>query len=444
MARAAGRRQAGGRLIAMTDTVPHGPDNARRVVEAVWRMDSAKIVAALTRTVRDLDLAEDLAGQALVEALEQWPDTGVPRNPAAWLTAVATRRAIDGWRRRDRLDERYATLARELRDDAAGFDTDAWDPDRIDDDVLRLMFVACHPVLNRNAQVALTLRVVGGLTSDEIAKAFLTRTTAVQQRIVRAKKTLTAARVPFEVPAREEFPERLGAVLGVVYLIFNEGYAASSGEEWIRKDLGDEALRLGRVLAELLPGEPEVHGLVALMELTASRFAARTTPSGEPVLLADQDRTRWDRAQINRGLAALARADAIGRGRGPYGLQAAIAECHSRAPTFEDTDWDRIVLLYDILARVAPSPVVDLNRAAALSMARGPAAALEDIDRLVASGALAGYHLLPSVRGELLRRLGRAVEARGELLEAARLTGNERERSVLLAKAEEVRESFGL
>ncbi|MFI6754774.1 RNA polymerase sigma factor [Rhodococcus coprophilus] len=428
----------------MSETRPHGPDDARRVVEAVWRMESAKIVAALTRTVGDLDLAEDLAGQALLAALEQWPGTGVPRNPAAWLTSVATRRAIDGWRRRDRLDERYAYLARELRDDASKFDTDAWDPDRIDDDVLRLMFVACHPVLNRNAQVVLTLRVVGGLSTDEIAKAFLTRTTAVQQRIVRAKKALTAARVPFEVPDREAFPSRLSAVLGVIYLIFNEGYVASSGDDWIRADLADEALRLGRILAELLPEEHEVHGLVALMELTASRFAARATPDGEPILLADQDRTRWNRAQINRGIAALARADAIGRGRGPYGLQAAIAECHSRALTFEDTDWDRIVLIYEILARVAPSPVVDLNHAAALSMAEGPAVALEHVDRLAASGTLAGYHLLPSVRGELLRRVGRRVEARGELLEAARLTGNERERAVLLAKAEEVRESFDL
>lgn len=425
----------------MTD-MSHGLDDARRVVEAVWRMESAKIVAALTRTVGDLDLAEDLAGQALLEALEQWPGTGLPRNPAAWLTSVATRRAIDGWRRRDRLDERYAYLARELRNDAAAFDRDAWDPDRIDDDVLRLMFVACHPVLNRNAQVVLTLRVVGGLSTDEIAKAFLTRTTAVQQRIVRAKKALTAARVPFEVPDRQDFPIRLSAVLGVIYLIFNEGYVASSGDEWIRADLADEALRLGRILAELLPEEPEVHGLVALMELTASRFAARATPDGKPILLADQDRTRWNRAQINRGNAALARADAIGRGRGPYGLQAAIAECHSRALTFEDTEWDRIVLLYEILARVAPSPVVDLNHAAALSMAEGPEVALEHVDRLAASGTLAGYHLLPSVRGELLRRLGRGVEARGELLEAARLTGNERERAVLLAKAEEVRESF--
>ncbi len=441
MARATGHRQAGSRLTEMSETT-QGLDDARRVVEAVWRMEAAKIVAALTRTVGDLDLAEDLAGQALVEALEQWPATGIPRNPAAWLTSVATRRAIDGWRRRDRLDERYAYLARELRNDASAFDRDVWDPDRIDDDVLRLMFVACHPVLNRNAQVVLTLRVVGGLSTDEIAKAFLTRTTTVQQRIVRAKKALTTARVPFEVPEREEFPSRLGAVLGVIYLIFNEGYAASSGGEWIRADLADEALRLARILAELLPDEPEVHGLVALMELTASRFAARATPSGEPILLADQDRTRWNRAQINRGLAALARADAIGRGRGPYGLQAAIAECHSRALTFEDTDWDRIVLIYEMLAQVAPSPVVDLNHAAALSMAKGPAVALEHVDRIAESGALAGYHLLPSVRGELLHRLGRTAEARGELLEAARLTGNERERAVLLAKAESVRESF--
>ena len=413
-------------------------ERARRAVEAVWRIESAKIVAALTRMVGDLDLAEDLAGQALLEAIEQWPAGGVPRNPAAWLTAVAKRRAIDGWRRRDLLDERYAAIARDL--DASRFDDEAWDPDRIDDDVLRLMFIACHPVLGRKAQVALTLRVVGGLTTEEIARAFMIPTATVQQRIVRAKKTLTAAKVPFEVPPRAEFANRLSAVLNVLYLVFNEGYAATSGSEWMRADLGAEALRLARILAELVPQEPEAHGLVALMEPTAARFGARTTPTGEPILLADQDRTRWDRAQITRGVAALARADAVGRGRGPYALQAAIAECHARAATFEDTDWETIVLLYEALGQVAPSPVVELNRAAAVSMAYGPAPALEYVDKLVADGELAGYHLLPSVRGELLRQLGRIDEARAELLEAARLTGNERERAVLLAKAEELRD----
>lgn len=418
------------------------PDKAvreatRRAVDAVWRIESAKIVATLTRTVGDLDLAEDLAAQALLEAIEQWPAAGIPRNPAAWLTSVATRRAIDGWRRSERLDERYAYIARELDNDASRFDEVTWDPDRIDDDVLRLMFIACHPVLNRKAQVALTLRVVGGLTTEEIANAFLTPTATVQQRIVRAKKALTASKAVFEVPAREEFSQRLGAVFGVLYLVFNEGYAASSGDEWMRTDLSSEALRLARILAELVPRESEAHALVALMELTASRFGARTTSSGEPILLADQDRTRWDRTQISRGLAALERADAVGRG-GPYGLQAAIVECHARATTFADTDWKRIVILYEALAQLAPSPVVDLNHAAAVSMAYGPEPALEFVDKLVESGALAGYHLLPSVRGELLSRLGRNDEARAELLEAARLTGNERERAVLIAKADAV------
>jgi RNA polymerase sigma factor (sigma-70 family) len=416
-------------------------DAARNAVDAVWRIDGAKIVAALTRTVGDLDLAEDVAGQALLEAIEQWPVSGVPRNPAAWLTAVATRRAIDGWRRRERLDDRYARFARELENDANSFDEDGWDPDRIDDDVLPLIFMACHPVLNRKAQVALTLRVVGGLTTEEIAKAFLVPTATMQQRIVRAKKTLTAAKVVFEVPPREEFPSRLSAAFGVLYLIFNEGYAASSGTEWMRTDLSGEALRLSRILAELVPGEPEAHGLVALMELSASRFAARTTADGEPILLADQDRARWDRTQITRGLVALARADDVGRGRGPYGLQAAIAECHARATTFEDTDWKKIVLLYEALQQLAPSPVVDLNHAAAVSMAYGPAPALEYVDKLVASGELAGYHLLPSVRGELLGRLGRTEEARAELVEAARLAGNEREKAVLIAKADALRDS---
>lgn len=401
----------------------------------MWRIESAKILATLTRTVGDLELAEDLAGQALLEAVEQWPTSGVPRNPAAWLISVARRRAIDGWRRKDRLDERYTHFARELENDASALETETWDPDRIDDDILRLIFVACHPVLNRKAQVALTLRVVGGLTTEEIAKALLISTATVQQRIVRAKKTLTAAKVAFEVPGREEFASRLGGVLSVVYLVFNEGYAASSGEEWMRTDLSNEALRLARILAELVPQEPEVHGLVALMELTASRFGARTDPDGVPILLSEQNRTRWDRGQITRGLASLARADAIGRGRGPYSLQAGIAECHAVAATFADTDWKRIVLLYEALQQLAPSPVVDLNLAAAVSMAYGPVIGLEYVDKLVSAGTLSGYHLLPSVRGDLLAQVGRIDEARIELLEAARLAGNERERAVLIAKA---------
>ncbi len=429
----------------------------------MWRIESVKILATLTRTVGDLDLAEDLAGQALLEAVEQWPTSGVPRNPAAWLTSVARRRGIDGWRRKDRLDERYAHFARELQNGASIVESEPWDPDRIDDDILRLIFIACHPVLNRKAQVALTLRIVGGLTTEEIAKALLISTATVQQRIVRAKKTLTAAKVAFEVPEREEFARRLGGVLSVVYLVFNEGYAASSGEEWMRTDLSNEALRLARILAELVPQEPEVHGLVALMELTASRFGARTDPDGVPILLSEQNRTRWDRGQITRGLASyfaltwtqadigqlrvavdrrcpiggddLARADAIGRGRGPYGLQAGIAECHAVAATFADTDWNRIVLLYEALQQLAPSPVVDLNLAAAVSMAYGPVIGLEYVDKLVSAGTLSGYHLLPSVRGELLAQVGRIDEARIELLEAARLAGNERERAVLIAKA---------
>lgn len=410
-------------------------ENVRREVEAVWRIESAKILATLTRTVGDLDLAEDLAGQALLEAVEQWPISGVPRNPAAWLTSVARRRAIDGWRRKDRLDERYAHFARELENGASIVESEPWDPDRIDDDILRLIFVACHPVLNRKAQVALTLRVVGGLTTEEIAKAFLISTATVQQRIVRAKKALTAAKVAFEVPERAEFAGRLGGVMSVVYLVFNEGYAASSGEEWMRTDLSNEALRLARILAELVPQEPEVHGLVALMELTASRFGARTGPDGVPILLSEQNRTRWDRGQITRGLASLARADAIGRGRGPYSLQAGIAECHAVAATFADTDWKRIVLLYEALQQLAPSPVVDLNLAAAVSMAYGPVLGLEYVDKLVSAGTLSGYHLLPSVRGDLLAQVGRIDEARIEILEAARLAGNERERAVLIAKA---------
>jgi RNA polymerase sigma factor (sigma-70 family) len=415
---------------------PADPESARRAVAAVWRIESARIVATLTRAVGDFALAEDLAQDALAEALAQWPSTGVPANPGAWLTTVAKRRAIDGWRRRERYDERLAAIAHDLeaeQSDAAG--TPPWDPDRIDDDVLRLVFVSCHPVLSREARVALTLRVVGGLTSEEIARAFLVPTATVQQRIVRAKKTLGAANVPFEVPDRAEFPERLGAVLGVLYLIFNEGHAASSGAEWMRPELSREAIRLGRQLAELVPQEPEVHGLVALMELTAARFPARLDRNGDPVMLTEQDRRRWDRGRIARGRAALARADALGRGRGAYALQAAIAECHDVAASVEDTDWEQITLLYEALGRLAPSPVVELNRAVAVSMADGPEAGLRIVDELAASGALANYHLLPSVRAELLERLGRTDEARAEFARAARLTANERERAVLLARA---------
>ncbi|MFD4420728.1 RNA polymerase sigma factor [Agromyces sp. NPDC058484] len=416
-----------------------GTESARRAVEAVWRIESARIVATLTRAVGDFGLAEDLAQEALVDALAQWPESGVPRNPGAWLTTVAKRRAIDGWRRRERYDERLAAITHDLEQEQAEA-TDVsgalpWDPDRIDDDVLRLVFVSCHPVLSREARVALTLRVVGGLSSEQIARAFLVPTATVQQRIVRAKKTLAAAKVPFEVPDRAEFGERLGGVLGVLYLVFNEGHTASSGEDWMRPELGREAIRLGRVLAELTPSEPEVHGLVALMELTAARFPARLDAAGDPVLLADQDRARWDRGRISRGRAALARADAVGRGRGAYALQAAIAECHAVAASVDETDWDRIVVLYEALGRLAPSPVVELNRAAAVAMATGPASALRIVDELVAGGRLAGYHLLPATRGELLLRLGRAGEARAEFAVAARLAGNDRERAALEAKA---------
>lgn len=409
--------------------------SAERAVAAVWRIESARIVGALTRMVGDFGLAEDLAQEALVDALRQWPAEGVPRNAGAWLTAVAKRKAIDGWRRAERLDARVAVLAHDLEREQDEAPDLLWDPDAVDDDVLRLMFIACHPVLSREAQVALTLRVVGGLSSEEIARAFLVPTATVQQRIVRAKKTLAAAHVPFEVPPREEHAERVGAILGVLYLIFNEAHAAGSGPEWMRPELSDEAIRLGRVLAALMPREPEVHGLVALMELTAARFAARVDGNGDPVLLADQDRRRWDRGRITRGRAALAAADALGRGRGAYGLQAAIAECHAVAESVDGTDWDRIVLLYEALGRISPSPVVELNRAAAVAMATGPASALRIIDQLSASGALRGYHLLPATRGELLRRLGREDEARSEFAIAAAIAGNDRERALLERKA---------
>lgn len=419
--------------------------SAREAVGAVWRIESARIVGALARYTGDFALAEDLAQEALAAALVAWPRDGMPRDPAAWLTAVGRRRAIDAFRRRAALDERYAALAHDLGEGgiAAGApahtDPDVlFDPDRIDDDVLALMFVACHPLLSADARVALTLRVVGGLTSDEIARAFLAPTATVQARITRAKNTLSAAAVPFEVPASEERRERLGSVLSVVYVIFTEGSTATSGDDLIRPDLAQEATRLGRVLARLVPDEPEVHGLLALLELTAARFPARTGPDGNPVLLADQDRRRWDLAAIRRGRAALARAVRVGRGLGAYGLQAAIAECHAVAASVQDTDWERVLVLYEALGRLAPSPVVELNRAVALSMTRGPAAALHVVDDLVAGEQLTGSHLLASVRGELLTRLGRAEEARSELAHAIRLCGNTRERAVLERKLRDV------
>lgn len=402
----------------------------RRTIDAVWRIEGARVVAVLARMVGDVGLAEDLAQEAVADALVQWPESGVPRNAGAWLTTVAKRKAIDGWRRRDRLDERYRAIARDLE----AHSHDEWEP--IDDDVLRLIFTACHPVLGRDAQVAMTLRVVGGLTAEEIARMFFVGVPTMQQRIVRAKKTLTAARVPFEVPEPQEWPARLGGVLGVLYLIFTEGYAATTGERWIRSDLANEALRLGRVLAELAPAEPEVHGLVALMEFQASRFAARTGADGTPVLLADQDRARWDHSQITRGDTALARADALGRGRGNYALQASIAQCHAHAASVAETDWEKIVLLYEALGELTPNPVVHLNRAVAVSMTSGPAAALTIVDEIAAAGSLRGSHLLPSVRGELLAQMGRFEEARSALTEAAACAANERQRGVLLSKAE--------
>lgn len=422
-----------------------GESTGREAVAAVWRIESARIVGALARYTGDFALAEDLAQEALAEALVAWPRDGVPRNPAGWLLTVGRRRAIDTYRRRSALDDRYAALARDLgeggaasgpvpADPARDADDVLWDPDRIDDDTLALMFVSCHPVLSREAQVALTLRVLGGLTSDEIAKASLSPTATVQARITRAKKTLGAARVPFALPPPAERAQRLGSVLNVVYLIFTEGSSASSGTEAIRFDLAGEAQRLARVLARLMPDEPEVHGLLALLELTGARFPARTGPDGEPVLLEQQDRRRWDQAAIRRGRAALARAERVGRGLGAYGLQAAIAECHAVAGSVEATDWPRIVLLYEALGRLAPSPVVELNRAVAVCMADGPAAALSIVDGLAADDALAASHLLPSVRGELLTRLGRTDEARAELRLAVRRCDNDRDRTVLSRK----------
>ncbi|MEV4512834.1 RNA polymerase sigma factor [Dactylosporangium sp. NPDC049525] len=417
---------------------------ARRAVEAVWRIESARIVGALARYTGDFELAEDVAQEALAEALVSWSRDGAPDNPVGWLLATARRRAIDSFRRRSARDDRYASLAGQLTEGeaATGAVTPAgraddlpWDPDRIDDDILALMFVACHPVLAPEARVALTLRTVGGLTSEEIARAFLVPVPTVQARITRAKKTIAAAKVPFELPPAGERRERLGGVLSVLYVIFTEGSTATAGDNLLRPDLAYEAIRLARMLAAVLPGEPEVYGLQALFELTAARFPARTGPDGEAVLLEDQDRRLWDRSAIRRGIAALGTASDLGRGLGPYGLQAGIAACHATAASVGETDWDHVVLLYEALGRIAPSPVVELNRAVAVAMASGPQRALSIVDELVATDRLPGSHLLPGVRGELLIRLGRTAEARKELELAARLCHNARERAVLLRKA---------
>ena len=409
-----------------------------RAIDAVWRMESPRLVAALTRMVRDVGIAEDLAQDALVAALEQWPESGVPDNPGAWLMATAKHRAIDHFRRNARLQRKQEELGREKEErEMAVPDFAAALDDHVGDDLLRLVFISCHPVLPSEARVALTLRLLGGLTTEEIARAFLVPEPTVAQRIVRAKRTLAEKRVPFEVPRGEELAARLSSVLAVIYLIFNEGYAATEGDDWLRPTLCEDALRLGRVLAGLAPQEPEVHGLVALMEIQASRFAARVDQAGAPILLLEQNRAEWDQLLIRRGLAALEQASQLdATGQGPYVLQAEIAACHARAWRAEETDWPRIVALYEALARIAPSPVIDLNRAVAVSMAFGVAAGLEVVDTLTAEGALENYHLLPSVRGDLLHKLGRLDEARAEFERAAALTRNGRERQLLLARAD--------
>ena len=407
----------------------------RRAIDAVWRIESARLIAGLARMVRDVGRAEDLAQDALVAALEQWPESGVPDNPGAWLMAVGKRRAIDQIRRDVRLERKVDELGRALELADTTPDPEASAADDIGDDLLRLIFTSCHPVLSMDARVALTLKVLGGLSTPEIARAFLVPETTVAQRIVRAKRALADAKVPFEVPSGPELAERLASVLEVVYLIFNEGYAATAGDDWMRPELCSDALRLGRILAVLAPKEPEVHGLVALMEIQASRSRARTSPSGEPILLLDQDRSRWDQLLIRRGLAALRRAEELGGG--PYTLQAAIAACHARAVRPEQTDWRRIATLYTALNQVTPSPIVELNRAVAVSMADGPGAALPIVDALDSEPALRGYHLLPSVRGDLLERLGRFSEAQVEFERAAALTNNTRERDLLHRRATE-------
>ncbi|WP_082014694.1 RNA polymerase sigma factor [Streptacidiphilus jiangxiensis] len=417
---------------------------ARAAVEAVWRIEAPRLVAALTRLVRDLDIAEELAQDALVAALEQWPVEGVPRNPGAWLTTIAKRRAIDGIRRNERLAQKLRLLGheQEIAQQLQSWEPESADPSEIQDDLLRLVFTACHPVLGREARVALTLRLLGGLTTEEIARAFLVPEPTVAQRIVRAKRTIAAKQVPFEVPQGPELRERLASVLEVVYLVFNEGYSATAGADWMRPALCEDALRLARVLQGLLPDEPEVHGLAALLELQASRSRARVDAAGAPVLLLDQDRTRWDRLLVRRGFAALARADdrarAGGERPGPYALQAAIAACHATAPTAEATDWQAIARLYAALAVLTGSPVVEVNRAVAVGMADGPEAGLAVLDAVAAAPALRDYHLLPSVRGDLLARLGRDAEARTEFARAADLTRNEAERALLRDRAAEL------
>ncbi|MHB1808247.1 MAG: RNA polymerase sigma factor [Solirubrobacteraceae bacterium] len=412
------------------------PSATDRAIDAVWRIESARLIAGLTRIVRDVAVAEDLAQDALVAALEQWPASGVPEKPGAWLMAVAKRRGVDELRRRVAFERKRELIGREL-EILEQLDQDglAAQVEDVQDDVLRLIFMTCHPVLSRRARVALTLRLLGGLSTREIARAFLVSEGTVAQRIVRAKRTLAAARVPFEVPGRDELSERLSAVLEVIYLVFNEGYAATAGEHLIRPALCADALRLGRMLAALMPVAPEVHGLLALMELQASRLRARVGPRGEPVLLADQDRARWDHLLVQRGLAGLRRAEDLSGALGPYTLQAAIAACHARARSVQETDWPQIIALYDALAALTGSPVVELNRAVAVTMAFGPEAGLELLDSLADEPALRGYHLLPGVRGDLLVRLGRLEEAREEFERAADLCNNERERELLLSRA---------
>ncbi|HXX70469.1 MAG TPA: RNA polymerase sigma factor [Polyangiaceae bacterium] len=412
-----------------------GRDATRETIEAVWRIESARLIGGLVRIVRDFGLAEDLAQEALVAALDGWPTAGIPERAGAWLMATAKNRAIDELRRRQRLDGKSDEVRRAVMANAARVDLDSAIDETVGDDLLRLIFVACHPVLSKEARVALTLRLLGGLSTEEIARAFLAPEPTIAQRIVRAKRTLAEARVPFEVPRGPELGARLSSVLEVLYLVFNEGYAATKGDDWTRPELCEEALRLGRILAELVPQEPEVHGLVALMELQASRLRARLGPLGEPILLLDQDRSRWDGLLVQRGLAALARAEALRQPLGPYTIQAAIAACHARARAAEETDWNRIVALYDALVELTQSPVVELNRAVAVSKAFGPATALELVDALTNEPALASYHLVPSVRGDLLARLGRHDEARAEFERAARMAQNVRERDLLLARA---------
>jgi RNA polymerase sigma factor (sigma-70 family) len=418
-------------LIGVTQSETH------RAIDAVWRIESAKLIAGLTRIVHDVGIGEDLAQDALLIALEKWPESGVPDNPAAWLMATAKHRAIDIMRRHKLMDEKHELIGHEIeaQQESAVPDLDAAIDDNVGDDLLRLVFISCHPILSTEARVALTLRLLGGLTTDEIARAFLSTEPTIAQVILRAKKTLSDAKVPFEVPRGEDMDKRLASVLEVVYLIFNEGYSATAGDDWMRPQLCEDALRLGRILAELAPNEPEVHGLVALMEIQASRSRARVGPTGEPILLLDQNRSRWDFMLIGRGLAALERAEKLGGRRGKYTLQAEIAACHARARKAEDTDWERIAGYYDDLAQVTPSPIVELNRAVAVSMAYGPALGLELVDALTSEPSLRNYHLLPAVRGDFLEKLGRADEARVEFEKAAAMTRNARERDLLLARA---------